>query len=189
VQAAIMGASKGIPYEVLRQTMVLGKEKRNELTSAAQAVAAKYPAFFAEHKDLVEFVTVLMAFKAAQMDHLLSLLGQSDASPAPAEPGPPKDHVCSAREALAIALIILAPLGLLARALTTFEAHGWLSPPAWAFLAGYYPVRAAYTYIKRLWSWKLLERRLDRRGLLLYRISERGQARLAWLRQNGELKG
>jgi hypothetical protein len=36
------------------------------------------------------------------------------------------------------------------RALTTFEAHGWLSPPAWAVLAGYYPVRAAYTYIKRL---------------------------------------
>lgn len=114
VQAAIMGASKGIPYEALRQTMVLGKEERNELTSAAQAVAAKYPAFFAEHKDLIEFVTVFMAFKAAQMDHLLSLLGQSDASPAPAEPGPPKDHVCSAREALAIALIILAPLGLLA---------------------------------------------------------------------------
>jgi hypothetical protein len=73
------------------------------------------------------------------------------------------------------------------RALATFEAQGgWLSPPAWAVLVGYYPVRAAYTYIKRLWSWKLLERRLDRRGLLLYRISERGQARLAWLRQNGK---
>jgi hypothetical protein len=72
------------------------------------------------------------------------------------------------------------------RALATFEGRGWIAPPDWAVLAGYYPVRAAYTYIKRLWGWKLLERRLDRRGLLLYRISERGQARLAWLRQNGK---
>jgi hypothetical protein len=68
-------------------------------------------------------------------------------------------------------------------ALMTLENRGWLSPAAWAVLAGYYPVRAAYTYLKRLWSWKLLERQLDRRGLLLYRISERGQARLAWLRE------
>lgn len=73
------------------------------------------------------------------------------------------------------------------RALATFEAQGgWVSPSDWAVRAGYYPIRAAYTYIKRLWSWKLVERRLDRRGLLLYRISERGQARLAWLRKNRE---
>jgi len=70
------------------------------------------------------------------------------------------------------------------QALAAFEDRGWISPPAWAVLAGYYPVRAAYTYIKRLWTWKLLERRLDRRGLLLYRISERGRGRLAWLRGN-----
>jgi hypothetical protein len=38
--------------------------------------------------------------------------------------------------------------------------------------------------LKRLWNWKLLERQLDRRGLLLYRISERGQARLDWLREH-----
>jgi hypothetical protein len=74
------------------------------------------------------------------------------------------------------------------RALAAFEGQGWLAPPAWAVLAGYYPVRAAYTYIKRLWNWKLLERRLDRRGLLLYRISDRGQARLRWLQKNGKLE-
>jgi len=68
------------------------------------------------------------------------------------------------------------------RALAALEDRGWLSPPAWAVLAGYYPVRAAYTYLKRLWTWRLLERQLDRRGLLLYRLSERGRARLAWLR-------
>jgi hypothetical protein len=69
------------------------------------------------------------------------------------------------------------------RALATLENRGWLSPPAWAVLAGYYPIRTAYTYLKRLWNWRLLERRLDRRGLLLYRISERGRTRLEWLRE------
>jgi len=67
------------------------------------------------------------------------------------------------------------------RALATPENRGWLSPAAWAVLVGYYPVRASYTYLKRLWRWKLLERQLDRRGLLLYRISDRGQAGLEWL--------
>jgi len=69
------------------------------------------------------------------------------------------------------------------RALATFEDHGWLSPPAWAVLARFYPTRAAYSYLKHLWRWKLLDRSLDRRGLLLYRLSSRGARRLAWLRQ------
>jgi len=68
-------------------------------------------------------------------------------------------------------------------ALETFEHRGWLNVPAWAKLAGYYPMRAAYTVLKRLHKWKLLERQLDARGLLLYRISEQGRARLAWLRK------
>ncbi len=69
-------------------------------------------------------------------------------------------------------------------ALTAFENRGWLSPGAWAVLAGYYPLRAGYSYLKRLWDWRLLDRKLDRRGLLLYRLSEKGQARLAWLRES-----
>jgi len=68
------------------------------------------------------------------------------------------------------------------RALTVFENRGWLSPPAWAVLASFYPVRAAYSYLKRLHKWKLVERTLDSRGLLLYRLSERGAKRLEWLR-------
>lgn len=68
------------------------------------------------------------------------------------------------------------------RALASFENHDWLSPPAWAVLTGVYPVRAGYTYLKRLHRWKLLERALDRRGLLLYRLSPRGRERLNWLR-------
>jgi hypothetical protein len=69
------------------------------------------------------------------------------------------------------------------RALSTFENRGWISPPAWAILARFYPVRAAYSYLKHLWRWKLLDRDLDRRGLLLYRLSARGAERLAWLRK------
>ena len=69
------------------------------------------------------------------------------------------------------------------RALAAFENRGWLSPPAWAVLAGFYPVRAGYSYLKRLHRWKLVERMLDRRGLLLYRLSSRGTKRLEWLRR------
>jgi hypothetical protein len=67
-------------------------------------------------------------------------------------------------------------------ALTVFEDRGWLNVPAWAKLAGYYPIRGAYAVLKRYHRWKLLDRRLDARGLILYRISDRGRARLAWLR-------
>lgn len=68
-------------------------------------------------------------------------------------------------------------------ALGIFEDRGWLSPPAWAVLASFYPVRAAYSYLKHLYRWKLLDRTLDRRGLLLYRLSRRGADRLEWLRR------
>ena len=69
------------------------------------------------------------------------------------------------------------------RALETFEGRGWLSPPAWAILASFYPVRAGYSYLKRLYRWKLLDRTLDTRGLILYRLSRRGEQRLSWLRR------
>ena len=67
-------------------------------------------------------------------------------------------------------------------ALATFEGGGWLNPPAWAVLVRMYPIRAAYSYLLRLHRWGLLERRRDARGLLLYRLSQRGEQRLAWLR-------
>jgi hypothetical protein len=69
------------------------------------------------------------------------------------------------------------------RALSTFEDRGWLSPPAWAVLARFHPVRAAYSYLKILHNRKLLDRAHDRRGLLLYRLSSRGTERLEWLRR------
>jgi hypothetical protein len=68
-------------------------------------------------------------------------------------------------------------------ALGLFEDRGWLSPPTWAVLAGFYPVRASYSYLKHLHQWKLLDRTLDRRGLLLYRLNRRRAQRLEWLRR------
>jgi hypothetical protein len=68
------------------------------------------------------------------------------------------------------------------RALTAFENRGWLSPRSWAVVARFTPARAAYSYLKRLYRSQLLERGFDQRGLLYYRLSERGANRLAWLR-------
>jgi hypothetical protein len=68
------------------------------------------------------------------------------------------------------------------RALGLFENRGWMSPPAWAALARFEPPRSAYSYLRRLHNWKLLDRAVDHRGLLLYRLNDRGADRLAWLR-------
>ena len=67
------------------------------------------------------------------------------------------------------------------RALTAFENRDWLSPQPWAVVARFTPARVAYSHLKRLYRWQLLERGLDQRDLLYYRLSERGAHRLAWL--------
>ena len=71
--------------------------------------------------------------------------------------------------------------GLKRHALYIYAQSGWLSVPAWAAAAGFWPRRAAYTVLLRLYRWGLLERQLNRRGLIEYRISARGRARLVWL--------
>jgi len=63
------------------------------------------------------------------------------------------------------------------------QAGGWLNPPAAAVLVGFYPIRASYSYLLRLHRFGLLQRRRSARGLILYRLSERGQTRLDWLRR------
>src|SRR2546430_4117650 len=66
-------------------------------------------------------------------------------------------------------------------ALEIFQRHGgWLRPPEWAVLSGFYPTRAAYSYLLRLHRFGLLERRLFA-GAVLYQLSHRGSLRLAWL--------
>jgi len=66
------------------------------------------------------------------------------------------------------------------RALVVFARHGgWLTPPQWAVSAGFYPVRAAYSYLKRLHHFGLLER--DATHSVFYRLSDKGRRRLVWL--------
>ena len=68
------------------------------------------------------------------------------------------------------------------RALAIFENRGWISPPRWAVAAGFFPIRAVYTYLLRLNRFGLLYRRRSARGPVLYQLSPRGQHRLEWLR-------
>jgi DNA-binding PadR family transcriptional regulator len=46
----------------------------------------------------------------------------------------------------------------------------------------FFPKRAIYAHLNRLWRWGLIQRRRDAKGLLAYRITKRGRDRLAWLR-------
>jgi len=69
------------------------------------------------------------------------------------------------------------------KALAAFENRGWLRPGEWGVLVGMYSTSDAATYIRRhLYHWRLVDRSLDRRGLLLYRLNCKGVQRLAWLR-------
>jgi hypothetical protein len=73
------------------------------------------------------------------------------------------------------------------RALEIFEGHGgWLSPPEWAVLAGFYPTRAAYSYLLRLYRFGLLDRKFSGRGSTRYGLSERGRIRLGWLKTGSQ---
>ena len=67
------------------------------------------------------------------------------------------------------------------QALGVFRERGWLNPPSWAVLVGFYPVRAAYSYLRHLWHWGLLQRDLDAKGFVIYGLSDKGRRRLAWL--------
>jgi hypothetical protein len=81
---------------------------------------------------------------------------------------------------------------LLTRVLSAFENRGYLSPPTvWLMLRSrrvngeWFPRRAVYSYLLRLHRNGLIARALDRRGLLLYRLTTRGAERLRWLRLEG----
>jgi DNA-binding IclR family transcriptional regulator len=63
-----------------------------------------------------------------------------------------------------------------------FAPGAWFRPTEVAERLDYHPRRAAWTYLKRLWNLGLLERHSIGTHTLKYKISERGFARLRWLR-------
>ena len=56
----------------------------------------------------------------------------------------------------------------------------WLTPSEYAWKVRKLPVRSAYSYLKKLCEWGLLQRLS---APVRYRITERGRERLAWLRR------
>lgn len=72
------------------------------------------------------------------------------------------------------------------RMLAALEGRGWVNTAMLSHLSGLHPVRSVSTYMERLRHWGLVTRRWSRsRGqrIALYSISDRGRARLAWLRK------
>ena len=67
-------------------------------------------------------------------------------------------------------------------ALEIFGQDNWLTPRSWAVLAGFRPIRAAYTYLLRLHRFGLLDRSSGR-GVIAYHLSSKGKLRLVWLKQ------
>jgi hypothetical protein len=63
-----------------------------------------------------------------------------------------------------------------------FAPGAWFRPGEVADRLNFVPRRAAWSYLKRLWGLGLLQRRSFGVGTLKYKISERGVARLRWLR-------
>jgi hypothetical protein len=61
--------------------------------------------------------------------------------------------------------------------------HG-LRADVLAWKSGVSPKRAVYWRLNRLWRFGLLNRRRDAEGFFVYRISQRGRGRLAYLREH-----
>ena len=66
--------------------------------------------------------------------------------------------------------------------LSMFADADWLRPIDVAERLRFFPRRSAWSYLKRLWGFGLLDRRSIGKGTLEYRISDAGLARLRWLR-------
>jgi predicted transcriptional regulator len=64
--------------------------------------------------------------------------------------------------------------------LEAFVSHETLRPGEYSEIVGFYPVRAAYTYLKRLRRRGYLLLRRDWKGRLLYKISGKGARWLLW---------
>ena len=70
-------------------------------------------------------------------------------------------------------------------ALEVFAGRGWINPPAWAALGEICPIPRAHSYLESLRNRGLLRRKIPR-GLLVYRLSDRGEQILRGLRRQLE---
>jgi len=61
-----------------------------------------------------------------------------------------------------------------AQALEIFTQYSKLRPPDWAVVAGFYPMRASFSYLLRLHRMGLLRRGRDWRKRIVYELSPHG---------------
>jgi hypothetical protein len=64
-----------------------------------------------------------------------------------------------------------------------FAPGAWFKPGEVAERLDFVPRRGAWTYLKRLWKFGLLERQASGKGTLKYKLSEGGSARFRWLQK------
>jgi len=55
-----------------------------------------------------------------------------------------------------------------------FSHREWVWPPSWAVAAGFYPIRASYSYLRHLQKWGYLKRGHDVLGRPVYKLSPKG---------------
>ncbi len=112
LQAAAMSAIEQVPYSALRKAAALTDKQKQELASATAAVLSKHHAFIAQHKTALECGGIITALFAAKVDALLTMIDSCEPLPAAGQCAHAA-HVCSRRELLGIALVVLAPLSIL----------------------------------------------------------------------------
>lgn len=68
------------------------------------------------------------------------------------------------------------------KVLGALHNNGPMTPPEIAVRTRLYPIKSMYSYLRRLSRFGLISRGSRfRRGRMLYALTERGTARLAWL--------
>ena len=71
IQAQLASSIAGIPYTVAREANRFSEEEKAKLVEAAQKVAIKHTAAYAEHQEVVELGVAFIAIQAAQVDQVL----------------------------------------------------------------------------------------------------------------------
>ena len=71
IQAQMVSSIAGIPYAAAREATRLSGDEKAQLVEAAQKIAIKHAAAFAEHKEVVELGVAFIAIQATQLDQVL----------------------------------------------------------------------------------------------------------------------
>jgi hypothetical protein len=71
VQAQVVSSIAGIPYAAAREATRFSEDEKAQLVEAAQKIAIKHAAAFAEHQEVVELGVAFVGIQAALLDQIL----------------------------------------------------------------------------------------------------------------------